>query len=195
MSVRAAMANIPLPKRPPEMPPAGLEPATRCLEGASRCCGLLPPATQTARRTTVPCSCCALLRFAASKPLPDEASALGLRCPFPAEAIAGQLGDHYRSSSGAAVIWRCTESAPTHTKAEALCQARPDTSFSSKSGAGAVSRPTARPSPAERSRGSRWPHRSCSACRTGPATQPGAQPRGRWLPPPRMRSLSARSSS
>ncbi len=25
------------------MPPAGLEPATRCLEGASRCCGLRPP--------------------------------------------------------------------------------------------------------------------------------------------------------
>jgi hypothetical protein len=34
----------------PGMPPAGLEPATRCLEGASTCCGLLPPVAQSARR-------------------------------------------------------------------------------------------------------------------------------------------------
>jgi hypothetical protein len=32
------------------MPPAGLEPATRCLEGTSTCCGLLPPIAQSARR-------------------------------------------------------------------------------------------------------------------------------------------------
>jgi hypothetical protein len=32
------------------MPPAGLEPATRCLEGASIYCGLLPPVAQSARR-------------------------------------------------------------------------------------------------------------------------------------------------
>jgi hypothetical protein len=46
----APVADIPLRKRPPEMPPAGLEPATRCLEGASTCCGLLPPVAQPARR-------------------------------------------------------------------------------------------------------------------------------------------------
>jgi hypothetical protein len=34
----------------PAMPPAGLEPATRCLEGASIYCGLLPPVAQAARR-------------------------------------------------------------------------------------------------------------------------------------------------
>jgi hypothetical protein len=32
------------------MPPGGLEPPIRCLEGASRCCGLLPPVAQYARR-------------------------------------------------------------------------------------------------------------------------------------------------
>jgi hypothetical protein len=50
----AAMAGIPLRKRLPRMPPAGLEPATRCLEGASTCCGLLPPVAQSARRSDGP---------------------------------------------------------------------------------------------------------------------------------------------
>jgi hypothetical protein len=48
------------------MPPAGLEPATRCLEGASTCCGLLPPVAQPARRAmgrTWPLRSAAVCRF------------------------------------------------------------------------------------------------------------------------------------
>ena len=46
------------------VPPAGLEPATRCLEGASSCCGLLPSVPPTARgsdRTPIAAAfCCGL---------------------------------------------------------------------------------------------------------------------------------------